>query len=103
MRFHLVIACAALALAGCKTPTGPASVQQNIAAACQGIASAEDALSLVKAKLSPAQMAIIQHAIAIKAPVCNTAPFPTTLSDAGYAALTGALADLQRVKQEAKP
>lgn len=103
MRYHLVIACATLALAGCQTPAGKPSVQQNIAVTCQAIASAEDALALVKDKLTPAQMAVIRHAVTIKAPVCNAAPFPATLTDASYAALTGALADLARIKQEAQP
>lgn len=102
MRFRLIIACATLALAGCQSTPQP-TVQQNIAAACQAIASTEDALALVKDKLTESQRFNLRRAIAIKAKVCNTAPFPTTIDDAGYLALTGAVAELQRIKQETQP
>lgn len=86
-----------LALASCATYTP----QQSIAATCQAIASTEDALALVK--LNDAQKAVVRKAIAIKAPVCNVAPYPSSVSDATFATLNGALQNLVQVKQEAKP
>lgn len=82
------------ALTGCATM----STQQNIAGVCQGIASSEQALALVQDKLTPAQRDAVAKAVAIKAPICNHAPFPTTVSDATYQELTGVLATLQGIK-----
>ena len=99
---RLFVSVVFLALAGCATGGGQ-SAQQNIAGVCQGIASAEQAVALVKDKLTPAQKTLLAHAVAVKAPVCNVAPYPTSIDAAAYAALSGALGDLTRIKQGVSP
>lgn len=94
---YIILAVALVSLGACKTYTP----QQSIAATCQAIASTEDALALVK--LNDAQKDVVRKAIAIKAPVCNVAPYPSSVSDATFAALNGALQNLVQVKQEVAP
>lgn len=94
---YIILAVALVSLGACKSYT----VQQSVASTCQAIASTEDALALVK--LDDRQKAIVAKAIAIKAPVCNVAPYPSSVSDATFATLNGALQNLVQVKQEAKP
>lgn len=88
-----------ISLTACKsaqiTPTG----SQDIAYVCAGIAAAEDTFAALNraGKISKAQWGVMQHVIAVKSPVCNVSPMPTSVTALGYAELSAALHDLTAI------
>jgi hypothetical protein len=77
--------------------------QQGIAAACASIAASEDVLAVVNraGKLSQAQYDAVMKAIAIKSPICNVSPMPTSIAAAAYQELLGASSTLSTAAAKA--
>lgn len=85
--------------------TQPAPQQeQAIAAACASIAAAEDGITQLNLahKLTAAQYDAVAKAIAIKKPICNVSPIPTSLSSAVLQELQSSVTVFLSVKNGSK-
>jgi hypothetical protein len=89
----LLSACAALHKTEQAVATvNAAATPTRIAEACQTIKSGEDAVLLAASTgtLQAWQLKAVRAAIPFKAPICNTKPMPTSISQAAWDALLGA-------------